>query len=80
MKTLPNTEWPLLVKDTFVRVRADIEDPAAGLDGMVVCDADSEGNVGLLFGYDRHNSPQNHHRTGRPELWHVDELDLTTAY
>lgn len=80
MSDFPNNERPLLVKDTFVRVRADIDDLAAGLDGMVVSDADSEGNVGLLFGHDRHNLPQDHYRTGLPELWHITELDLTTAY
>jgi len=71
--------------DDFVRVRRDSEF-RAGQDGQVVAPQDSDGNVGLIFGYDRNGEPvmaSGLHGTMRfmpsegVELWNVRELDLT---
>jgi len=71
--------------DDFVRVRRDSEF-RAGQDGQVVAPQDSDGNVGLIFGYDRYGEPvmaSGLHGTMRfmpsegVELWNVRELDLT---
>lgn len=67
----------LLQRGDFVRVRSDLDDPAAGSDGMVIKDQDSEGHVGLMFHYGRSGDLQRY-GLGIPEDWHVSELDLSS--
>lgn len=71
--------------DDFVRVKRDAEF-RPGQDGQVVAPQDADGNVGLIFAYDRHGDPvMAPGPTGTllfvpsagTELWNVRELDLT---
>ena len=71
----PEEQQGILPPGTFVRVRSDHE-YKAGKDGMVIEDFGRE--IGLFFGFDRHNHPQNCQCVGT-ELWNKDELDLSTA-
>jgi hypothetical protein len=58
----------------FVKVKSDSEFPP-GQDGMVV-DVGSDGDVGLLFGFDRHNQPIAGAASVGVEAWQVSELNL----
>jgi len=71
--------------DDFVRVKGDAEF-RPGQDGQVVAPQDADGNVGLIFAYDRHGDPVMARGpsgdllfvpSAGTELWHVSELDLT---
>lgn len=66
----------VLKRGDFIRVKADHPE-ASGLDGMVLEQFD-DGSVGLMFGRDRFDQPQGTSRIGFPELWSLDELDLTS--
>jgi hypothetical protein len=70
---------PLIRMGTFIRVRADHADPArAGKDGMAIQPVMTESEeIALVFGYDRHNQPQDCECVG-PEMWERSELDLST--
>ncbi len=62
---------------SFVRVKTDHWGNRAGKDGMVMSYREGDEFVGLVFGNDRHNNPQDCVCVGT-ELWLLDELDLTT--
>jgi hypothetical protein len=61
----------------FVRVRRDA-DFRPGQDGMVMAPQDEDGNVGLLFHYERYGEANRTESVGI-ELWHVDEFDLSST-
>lgn len=63
---------------SFVRVRKDHPEPfRRGKDAQVYSDIGEQ--VGLTFGYDRYNEPQDVECVGI-ELWDKSELDLNTVY
>jgi hypothetical protein len=66
----------MLKQSDFVRVKRDA-DFRPGQDGMVMAPQDEEGHVGLLFHYDRYGEANRTESVGI-ELWHVDELDLSS--
>lgn len=66
-----------LVYGDFVKVKRN-SDFRSGQDGMVMSAQDGEGNVGMVFWYDRYGQSIPSPCEGI-ELWHVDELDLPTA-
>lgn len=69
----------MLQKGDYVRVKQNSPE-ATGLDAMVLSPPDADGNLGVMFGWDRWNQWQDeNHRTGLPELWHLSEFDLNTA-
>lgn len=63
-------------KMDFIRVK-ETSDFRPGQDGMVMAKPDEEGNVGLIFHYDRNNQYVPGPFTGI-ESWHVSELDMSS--
>lgn len=69
----------------FVRVRKEA-DFRPGQDGMVVSPPDADGNLGMVFHYDRYGEAirsrsvlgSYHTPCEGIEAWHVDELDLAS--
>lgn len=70
----------------FVRVKMT-SDFRPGQDGMVMSGQDGDGNVGMVFHYDRNGEAirsrsvlgSYHTPCEGVEAWHVDELDLETV-
>lgn len=58
----------------FVRVSMG-SDFRPGQDGMVVSPPDGDGDLGMVFAYDRHSESVRPASEG-VELWNVSELDL----
>lgn len=72
------TRQPILLSGQFVRVASNHPNTyRAGKDGMVVPGGDMGNSVGLVFWFDRHNTPQRTQCVG-PELWDKQELDMAT--
>lgn len=81
-----DTEMTEIRYGDFVRVRKDAEF-RAGQDGMVAAPPDGDGELGMVFYYDRYgNSVRSTSITGNSfptpcegiEAWNVAELDLAT--
>lgn len=60
----------------FIRIKKD-SNFRPGQDGMVMSPPDSDGNLGMMFHYDRFNEPVGRACEGI-ENWNVSELDLTS--
>jgi hypothetical protein len=60
----------------FIRVKRDGEF-RPGPDGMVMAPPDANGDLDLLFHFDRRNECQNGECVGF-EVWNLTELDLST--
>lgn len=63
-------------KGEFVRVKADAQF-RPGQDGLVTS-VEGAGHLGMFFAFERHNRRSDAVPSVGTELWHVDELDLTT--